>query len=261
LRGEIGWRVQRLGVRSAHRAFCFSRLHERRLREEGFSGRLTRLTGADAESRPVQPAAPSDPVVVYAGRHIPEKRVSALIPAVAQARRQLPALRAIIFGDGPDRARVQCLVARYDLEEWITVPGFVAEATLNAALARALCLVLPSRREGYGLVVVEAAAWGTPSVVVRDPDNAATELIEQGVNGFIAPSVSAEDLASAILRVHAAGFALRASTASWFATNAGRLSLAGALERVSAIYADPDGGTDVAACTTRGPQVPMREEP
>ena len=49
-----------------------------------------------------------------------------------------------------------------------------------------MCLVLPSRREGYGLVVIEAAAHGTPSVVVADPDNAAVELVTEGVNGFIA---------------------------------------------------------------------------
>ena len=53
-------------------------------------------------------------------------------------------------------------------------------------------MLLPSRREGYGMVVVEAAARGTPSIVVAGEDNAATELIEEGVNGFVAPSADAE---------------------------------------------------------------------
>ena len=65
-------------------------------------------------------------------------------------------------------------------------------------MGRAMCMVLPSRREGYGLVVIEAAARGTPSVVVEGPDNAAVELIEEGVNGVVAASASAEDLAAAI---------------------------------------------------------------
>ena len=51
---------------------------------------------------------------------------------------------------------------------------------------RATCHVLPSSREGYGLVVIEAAAYGTPTVVVAGDDNAAVELIEPGVNGFVA---------------------------------------------------------------------------
>ena len=78
-------------------------------------------------------------------------------------------------------------------------------------------MVLPSRREGYGIVVVEAAARGVPSVVVADPDNAATELVDEGENGFVAASASPEDLAAAILRVRDAGPELRASTAAWFA--------------------------------------------
>src|SRR5205085_2245668 len=97
-------------------------------------------------------------------------------------------------------------------------------------------LVLPSRREGYGLVVVEAAAHGTPSVVVADPDSAATELVDPDENGVIAPSASPEDIAAAILRVHAAGRTMRESTARWFARNARRRSLESSLETVLASY-------------------------
>jgi glycosyltransferase involved in cell wall biosynthesis len=78
-----------------------------------------------------------------------------------------------------------------------------------------------------------------PSVVVRDPDNAAVELVEDGENGVVAPSAEPADLADAILRVHAAGPALRASTAAWFARNARRLSLEGSLETVLRSYRAP----------------------
>jgi glycosyltransferase involved in cell wall biosynthesis len=73
-------------------------------------------------------------------------------------------------------------------------------------------------------------------VVVADPDNAATELIAEGVNGFVAASASPEDLGAAILRVFDAGRALRDSTAAWYAENARRLSLSDSLERVAAAY-------------------------
>jgi glycosyltransferase involved in cell wall biosynthesis len=84
--------------------------------------------------------------------------------------------------------------------------------------------------------VVEACAAGTPAVVVADPDNAATELIEEGVNGFVAASDSPEDLAAAIVRVREGGAALRASTAEWYRANARRLSLEDSLERVAEAY-------------------------
>ena len=236
--GWVGWRVQRACARLPQRAFCFSRLHAERLRREGVRGEVTVLegeyAGAEAEAR-VEPYVDSE-LVVFAGRHIPEKRVPALVPALAAARASAPGLRAEIYGDGPERERVLALVREHGLADAVAVPGFVDHARIDAALRGALCMVLPSRREGYGLVVVEACAAGTPSVVVADPDNAATELIEEGVNGFVAPSASPQDLAAAILRVRAAGPELRASTAAWYAANARRLSLAESLERVAAAY-------------------------
>jgi glycosyltransferase involved in cell wall biosynthesis len=118
----------------------------------------------------------------------------------------------------------------------VDAPGFVSEERLRSSLRRALCLALPSRREGYGLVVIEAAALGVPSVVVRAPDNAATELVEEGENGAVADSAEPEELAAAILRVYDGGQALRGSTADWYERNAERLSLDHSLEQVLAVY-------------------------
>jgi glycosyltransferase involved in cell wall biosynthesis len=97
-------------------------------------------------------------------------------------------------------------------------------------------MVLPSSREGYGLVVVEASSCGTPSIVVAGEDNAATELVEDGVNGFVVQDSSPDQLADAIVRVHEAGAAIRGSTADWFARNARRLSLDASLDRVAESY-------------------------
>jgi glycosyltransferase involved in cell wall biosynthesis len=96
--------------------------------------------------------------------------------------------------------------------------------------------VLPSRREGYGLVVVESSARGTPAVVVEDPDNAATELVDEGENGFVATSAEPGPLADAIERVADAGQALRERTADWYRRNARRLSIEASLDRVAESY-------------------------
>jgi glycosyltransferase involved in cell wall biosynthesis len=235
--GRVGWLVQALCLRAPQRAFCFSRLHAQRLRSERVNGEVAILEGEyDGPLDPPQPR-PAEPVVVFAGRHIPEKRAPDLIPAIARAREEVPELRCVVFGDGPDREEVIRRVAEAGLEDAVEVPGFVAPERIEEALRSALCLVLPSRREGYGLVVVEAAAAATPSVVVAGPDNAATELVEEGVNGYVARSGAPDDLAEAILEVHRAGFALRESTADWFARNADRLSLRRSLEAVASAYA------------------------
>ena len=234
--GRVGDAVQRLCLRVPQRAFCFSRLHERRLLEAPVNGDVTLLEGEYAG--PLEPREPvaAEAVVVFAGRHIPEKRVPALVPALALARKRIPELRGEVYGDGPERDEVLRMRAEHGLDEVLEVPGRVDAEQVERALARALCMVLPSSREGYGLIVVEAAAAGTPSVVVEGADNAATGLISEGENGYVAPSASPEDLAAAIERVHAEGHDLRERTAAWFRENADRLSLSGSLEKVLRSY-------------------------
>ncbi|HLI59510.1 MAG TPA: glycosyltransferase family 4 protein [Solirubrobacteraceae bacterium] len=236
--GAIGVLVQRLCVRVRQRAFCFSRLYATRLRAEGLRGEITMLAGA--YEGPLEPSAPvpPEPLIVFAGRHIPEKRVSAIPPAIAALRERLPDVRATIFGDGPERDVTRREIERLGLSEVISLPGFVATEQVDAGIARAMCLLLPSRREGYGLVVVEAAAHGTPSVVVAGPDNAAVELVQDGINGVVAPDASPQALAAAIERVADAGETMRASTRRWFEDNAERMSLARSLQIALDTYAD-----------------------
>lgn len=236
--GAIGHAIQRLCIRLPKRAFCFSRLHAERLHEEGLRGNPTVLDGEYAGPLETPTTAVARPEVVFAGRHIPEKRALALVPAFARARERIPELRLKLYGDGPQRQRVVELVERLGLTGVADVPGFVDSEHVEQALRGALCMVLPSRREGYGLIVVEASAQGTPSVVVRDADNAATELVEEGVNGFIAPSADPDDLAAAIMEVYRAGQPLRESTTEWFTRNAERLSLARSLDVVVSAYRD-----------------------
>jgi glycosyltransferase involved in cell wall biosynthesis len=234
--GAIGWHVQLRCVRVRQRAFCFSRLHAGRLREEGLRGELTILPGEYHGPVEPHPSLDAEPRVVFAGRHIPEKQVPAIPAAIARAREQLPELRATILGDGPDRPEVLRRVSELGLEGIVELPGFVATERVEQEMARALCLLLPSRREGYGLVVIEAARYGTPSVVVAGLDNAAVELVVEGENGLIAPSTTPEELAAAIVGVAWAGRSLRERTASWFAGNVIRLSLGHSLDVVLEAY-------------------------
>lgn len=238
--GRIGHAVQRLCVRVPQRAIVFSRLHAGRLRDQGLRGDVEVLEGmfspaGASTTLPLPEGAATE--IVFAGRLIPEKRAPALVPALVEARKRLPGLRAAIFGDGPQRPEVLRRIEAASAGDWLRAPGFVAAEEVDAALRGALCMVLPSSREGYGLIVVEASAAGVPSIVVAGPDNAAVELVEEGVNGTVAPSAAPADLADAIVRVAEAGPALRESTARWFAANAERLSVDGSLAAVVATYA------------------------
>jgi glycosyltransferase involved in cell wall biosynthesis len=239
IQGRIGALVQRACAAVPQRAFCFSELHAARLRAEGLRGDVTVLRGLYAGS--LQPAAvrAPDPLVLFAGRLIPEKRVPLGVAAVALAARRIEGLQGVFYGDGPERGVLRDAIAEHGAEAIVSAPGFADAALVDADMRRALCMLLPSRREGYGMVVVEASAHATPSIVVAGEDNAATELVQDGVNGVVVESAKPEAVADAIVRMHEAGPALRESTAGWFAENAERLSLESSLEQVLASYSSP----------------------
>ena len=237
--GRIGWAVQRLCAWMPQTAHAFRRRYARRLDEIGLRGGVTHLTGMHAGALEAGPHAdPADPpTVVYAGRMIPEKRAWLVVDAVAAARERIPDLRARIFGAGPEHERVLARVAELGLRDVVEVPGFVDLEVIEQAMRTATCVVQPSSREGYGLVVVEASGHGVPAVVVEGADNAAVELIAEGENGYVAADASAEAIADAIVSCHEGGEPLRERTRAWYAQNAERLSLASSLRTVSAGYA------------------------
>jgi glycosyltransferase involved in cell wall biosynthesis len=212
-------------------------MNARRLVAEGLVGEPIVLPGIYAG--PTAPTANGDvdpALVVYAGRHVREKRVGELVRAFARAHEQRPELRLEIYGNGPEHGRVEALVRELGLASVVRVAGHRPEEEIGAALSRAACLATASEREGYGLVVVEAAARGTPSVVVAGPENGAVELVSEGDNGAVAASADPDELADAILRVVQAGPVLRASTTRWFEEHAPRLRIDASLELVSEGY-------------------------
>jgi glycosyltransferase involved in cell wall biosynthesis len=234
--GTLGWLMQRQAARLRHQPIVHSELHARRLRGLHNNALAVRAHGLLPIPSSVDVPRPADPLILYAGRFIAEKQVPAIVAALAQARKRLPLLRACLIGAGPDTDVVRQAIHIAGLGESVELPGFVSEDALTQTLKRALCLVLLSRREGYGLVIVEAAAVGVPSVVLRHPDSAAAELIVEGVNGLTCASTDPDDVASAILRVYDAGYELRRATLAWFQANAATLTMDDSLPHLLDAY-------------------------
>jgi glycosyltransferase involved in cell wall biosynthesis len=236
VKGRVAKRVQGACLRVPQDAFCFAEMTARRLRELGLRGDITVLRGE--YDGPLDPPAPQppEPLVVFAGRMIPEKQAPAVVAAVVAARREVPELRAVIFGDGPQLPDVRSAISRENASSFVEAPGFVDSERVETTMARACCLLLPTIREGYGAVTVEAAAMGVPSVLVSAPDNAAVEHIVDGVNGEVCADASPETLAAAVVRCWQNRDALRKSTQGWYLQHAEELSVENSVREVAVSY-------------------------
>lgn len=237
--GTVGAAVQRLCIALTPHALVFWEANAERLRRAGHRGTVTVLAGllpaVPAESS-VNLASPSPPVVLFAGRHIKDKGVRLLPETLELARLAVPALELVVAGDGPESALVSAEVERRHLGEAVRLTGRVLDDELLRLLAGATCTVVPSSREGYGMIVVESAAVGTPVVVAANPENLAVGHIVPGVNGFVVDPTPA-GLANGIVQAVASGDALRSTTASWYEKHAGSMAMERATAEVVELYA------------------------
>jgi len=134
------------------------------------------------------------PVILSAGRLTKQKDFPTLIRAFALVRAKHPA-RLMILGEGEERSKLEALVRELGLENDVSMPGFVENP--YAYMARAAVFVLSSAWEGFGNVLVEAMAVGTP-VVSTDCPSGPAEILEGGKWGKLVPVGDVEKLAEAI---------------------------------------------------------------
>jgi glycosyltransferase involved in cell wall biosynthesis len=137
------------------------------------------------------------PVILGAGRLVKQKDFVTLIKAFDLVRQQREA-KLMILGDGEASIKHQLttLVTELGLENDVTLPGFVQNP--YAYMARAAVFVLSSIYEGFGNVVAEALAVGTP-VVSTDCESGPAEILEYGKYGNLAPVGDFQALGDGIL--------------------------------------------------------------
>jgi glycosyltransferase involved in cell wall biosynthesis len=156
--------------------------------------------GVDLDLIDSVPAAGAAPDVLFVGRLLPNKRVDLLLAALAAAGRDGRRLTCHIVGDGPDRARLEDLARGFGVADRAVFTGPLPYRHLYGLMKSAGVLVLPSDREGFGLVVLEANACDLPAITVGHPDNAAKDLIADGRNGLVC-AADPEPLAAAVADV------------------------------------------------------------
>ena len=171
-----------------------------------------------------------DTVVVYAGRLVREKRVDVLIDAFAKLVSVRPSAHLLIAGEGPDEARLQHQVTRRGLGN-VHFLGLLSKLEIHRLLAGADTLVLPSRFEGFPMVVLEALAYGVP--VVASDVGGIREILTEGLERFIWHTEDPEELKLKILET----VDRRAELSDLCKSRARQFDTAQILPRLEEIYA------------------------
>ena len=137
------------------------------------------------------------PVILGVGRLEAQKDFPTLIKAFARVRQVKPC-RLVILGSGRDRQQLNNLVKELNLEKDVAFLGFVDNP--YAYIAKAAVYVLSSAWEGFGNVLVEAMAVGTP-VVATDCPSGPAEILDRGKYGFLVPVGDRDKMSEAIIQV------------------------------------------------------------
>ncbi len=141
-----------------------------------------------------------------------EKNIDRLIEAMPRVLAEVPAARLLVVGEGALREDLQLVAKKLGVDDRVALPGAVDAAGLAAAFNSAAVFCLPSSKEGFGIVFLEAWAAGMP--VVGSQFGAAPDVIEDGVDGLTVDPHDVPALADALVTLlRDADLAARMATA------------------------------------------------
>lgn len=180
--------------------------------------------------------AAEERVIVSVGRHVPEKGYEDLLTATASLAKQLPRVRVVLIGDGPDRARLEALKAQLGVNGHVVFAGRLPQEQVAQWVAAADVYVQPSRAEALPLAVLEAMAAGVPVIATRVGD--LQRLIADGRTGHLVPPADPGALAATIRDVLQHPDRERAIAEAAQAMVRQRHSHAGMMRAVEQVYDD-----------------------
>lgn len=139
--------------------------------------------------------------IIFAGRLIKEKNVDILIEAINLVKGKIPEVKCLIIGNGPEMAKLEKIVQELNIQNNVVFKGFMENYNdLISYMKSSKIFVLPSTREGFGIVVIEANACGLPVITVKHKMNAASDLIINNKNGILA-DLSKKDISEKIVTI------------------------------------------------------------
>ena len=202
-KGYLGYIIEKLAVLMPDKIISVSKHTTHKLKSELNSKKsiYTVPNGIEFDLITKIKPAKEKSDVIFVGRLISSKNVDILIKSIKLIRGKNPEIKSLIIGDGPEKKNLEALTQKLNLEKHIKFLGFLENHNDVCALMKSSkVFILPSTREGFGIVVIEANACGIPVITINHKDNAARDLIEEGKNGFVC-QLNEEEIAKRIMRI------------------------------------------------------------
>lgn len=135
--------------------------------------------------------------IVFVGYIRKQKRIDLTVEVIEKLRENFPGISCVIVGDGPEYANIRNLISSKGLSDTILMVGY--QKNIEEYLNRSGIFLLTSESEGLPMALIEALSYGLP--VVTSDINDISDLIIEGKNGFLIPSLSLDDYVSALSKI------------------------------------------------------------
>lgn len=201
--GNIAYLIERLSVFMPDKIISVSKHTTNKLKKDLFSKKeiITIPDGIDVSHINKVKPSPAKSDVIFAGRLLLHKNVDILVKSIAILKEKIPSIKCLIIGDGPEKNKLERMVSSLNLTNNVFFLGFLENHDeVYSLIKSSKVFVLPSTREGFGIVVAESLACGTSVITVDHPDNAAKDLIKEGINGYLAEP-NERSIADKILKI------------------------------------------------------------
>ncbi|MFL6135878.1 MAG: glycosyltransferase family 4 protein [Nocardioidaceae bacterium] len=188
LAGRIGWWIEsRLAPRlyRTSQYVAVSRATRSELQQLGVTGpRIAVVHNGTDPAVPTRVGKAATPTICVVGRLVPHKQVEHAIDSVLALREEFPDIRLHVVGSGWWEATLREYAEHRQAGDTVIFEGHVDERRKNEVFELSWLMVLPSLKEGWGLVVGEAGMHHTPTVAYRSAGGT-RESIEDGLSGLL----------------------------------------------------------------------------
>lgn len=178
------------------RVVCVSSLLRRTLETAGVTNKMDVILNGFNVGNVLHDSRKNTANIIQVGSLIPRKKVDVSLQAIAILKESVDKVRFTVIGSGEEQQNLENLCKSLHITENVVFTGQLPNQEVHKNLAEATFFVMPSIREGFGIVYLEAMAAGC--IVIGTQGEGIADLITDGESGFLVPADNPEAIAHII---------------------------------------------------------------